>query len=244
MTPSTADGAAPFPLQTAWSIVLGAADRKSPQWKDKLESLVRSYWKPVYVYLIRRWNCAPQDAADLTQDLFAELYEDDFLHEADPERGRFRTFLKLKVRDLVLHDFARRSAQKRGGKARILSIHQLEDAPPIDPRWPGMTPEEEFDREWALSVLSQAIEDLRQKLTAEGREVVFRAFWNCTAATPPRSYRECADELGLKINDIGNYVYRARGELRKILQRTVRDLVERADDEDQELRYILRLLEE
>src|SRR5215831_8366027 len=133
---------ASFPAQTAWSVVLGAADRTSPEWREKLESLIRRYWRPVQAYLVRRWNCAPQDAADLTQDFFAALYEEDFLHQAAPERGRFRTFLKLKLRDLVLHDFARRSAQKRGGNARIVSIDRADPDGVLELRWPGASPED------------------------------------------------------------------------------------------------------
>jgi RNA polymerase sigma factor (sigma-70 family) len=235
---------AAFPFQTAWSVVLGAADRTSPEWKTRLESLIQRYWRPVYAYLIRRWNCSPQDAADLTQDFFAGLFEEDFLHEASPERGRFRTFLKLKLKDLVLHEFTRRSAQKRGGGTKILSIDRADADRAVELQWPGLTPEEEFDRVWAVSVLSQAMEELRKKLTGEGREAVFKAFWNCTAATPPQTYRRCADELGLKVNDVGNFVFRARAELRKILRQNVREIVDREGDDEQELNYILRLLEE
>jgi RNA polymerase sigma-70 factor (ECF subfamily) len=244
MATSTAGNPAAFPAQTAWSVVLGAADRTSPEWKEKLESLIRRYWKPVCAYLVRRWNCPPQDAADLTQDFFAALFEEDFLHQADRERGRFRTFLKLKLRDLVLHDVSRRSAQKRGGKAHIVSIDRADPDGILELRWPGATPEEDFDRCWAASLLSQAMEELREKLCAEGREILYKAFWNCSAAEPPQSYRQCALELGLKVNDIGNYVFRARGELRKILTRNVRELVEREEDAEAELQHLLRLLEE
>jgi RNA polymerase sigma-70 factor (ECF subfamily) len=233
---------APFPKETVWSLVLGATDRSSPEWKARLESLIGRYWKPVWWYLVRRWNCSPDDAADLAQEFFARLYEEDFLRQASPDRGRFRTFLKLKLRDLVVQDLRRRGAEKRGGRAKILSIDRTSDEGVLELEWPGLSPDEQFDRVWAACLLSGAIQELREKLRAEGREPVFKAFWSCAATNPPQSYKECAHELGVKVSDVGNYVFRARGELRRILLRLVHDSVEREGDRQEELDFILSLL--
>src|SRR5688572_16870589 len=106
-SPSRTDvptGPAPFPGQTAWSVVLGAASRSSPEWEKHFGTLVETYWRPVFWYLTRQWNCSREDALDLTQEFFLRLYEKDFLEQAAPERGRFRTFLKLQMRNLVVDD--------------------------------------------------------------------------------------------------------------------------------------------
>lgn len=235
---------AQFPSATAWSAVIGAADRNSPGWKTHLEFLTRRYWKPVRTYLVRRWRCSPEDAADLAQEFFATLLEKDVLTEARPERGKFRTFLKLKLRDLVLHDLQKKAARKRGGGARILSLDAAPDARAVELESPGASPEEAFDRSWAASLLASALERLEQKLKSEGRETVFLAFWNCAVASPPKSYRQCAEELGLKVNDVGNFVFRARKELRRILLEEVRASIERSQEAEEELEYLLGLLEE
>jgi RNA polymerase sigma-70 factor (ECF subfamily) len=44
----------------------------------------------VYVFIA---GAAIDDASDLTQEFFARLLEKNYLKEADPVRGRFRSFL-------------------------------------------------------------------------------------------------------------------------------------------------------
>src|SRR5687768_3560125 len=134
MTATT--GPMPFPAQTAWSVILGAASRTSADSEKHFQSMVRTYWRPVYWYLVKRWSCPREDALDLTQEFFLRLYEKDFLGQASPERGRFRTFLKLQLRNLVVDDLRRRNAQKRGGHVAIAG-----DAG-IEPAWSGPSPEE------------------------------------------------------------------------------------------------------
>src|SRR5574341_2124680 len=124
MTQSSTADAAPFPSATAWSTILNARDRTLPGWQAEVDRLVRLYWKPVWWYLIRRWQCNREDAADLTQEFFARLFEENFLLKACPERGRFRTFLKLELRDLVVEELRHRLAQKRSPGRKILPLEE------------------------------------------------------------------------------------------------------------------------
>jgi RNA polymerase sigma factor (sigma-70 family) len=243
MTQSTPTPA-PFPAGTAWSNILGAADRSTVEWRSRLDLLVRRYWKPICWYIRRRWNCSPEDAADLTQEFFSQLTEDNFLIQASPERGRFRTFLKLKLRDLVLQELRRRKAEKRGGRIGVFSIDQAEAEEGFEVSAPGRTPEQEFDREWAHSQLSSAIEELKADLQSRSKAVVFEAFWNCAVATPSLSYRQCGEKLGLGPQDVANHVFGARGELRKILLRQIRESVQTDEEAAQEFNYMLGLLGE
>src|SRR5687768_2386542 len=182
--PEALSDPAPFPGQTAWSVVLGAASRTSPERERHFEKLVRTYWRPVFWYLSKQWNCPREDALDLTQDFFLRLYEKGYLEGAAPERGRFRTFLKLQLRNLVVDDLRRRSARKRGGAAGPLpSLPETGR----EPAWKGLSPEEEFDRLWAAELLSLAMAELEEALIAEGKEVVARAFSGCCVNDPPRT---------------------------------------------------------
>lgn len=233
----------PFPTQTAWSIILTAREKNSAESRLRLEALVRLYWKPVWWFLIRRYGCSPEDAADLTQEFFARLYEEDFLKDASPERGRFRTFLKLKLRDLFIDDLRRRKAQKRGGEAHFVALEAGEEGK-ADPPWSGLTPEEEFDRMWARCLFAAAVRELEEKLKARGKEYVFRAFYNCVLAAPPKTYRQCAEDLGVKESDVTNYLFAARAQLRQILLRMVRETVEREGDAERELASLFNLFEQ
>lgn len=227
-----------FPSQTAWSTVLHARDRKAPDWKRDFERLVEKYWKPVYWYLVRRWKCPREHAADLTQEFFTLLFEDDVLKGASPERGRFRTFLKLKLRDVVIDDLRRRSAQKRGGGHAIRPLLDEHDEPVLSS---GPAPDEEFDRLWAGCLLADSLRELQKRYTGGERGRMFEAFHACTMAAPPQTYREAAAALGIKETDVHNYLIRLRSEFREILMERVRDSVETADEAQEELNELLTL---
>ena len=61
---------------THWSVVLTAGDGASPAAEAALERLCRTYWFPLYAHLRRRGR-GPDDAAELTQELFARLLRRD-----------------------------------------------------------------------------------------------------------------------------------------------------------------------
>jgi RNA polymerase sigma factor (sigma-70 family) len=229
----------PFPAQTSWSVVLGAASRGTPEGERHFDAMVQAYWRPVFWYLTRQWACAREDARDLTQEFFLRLYEKDFLEKAAPERGRFRTFLKLQLRNLVVDDLRRRKAQKRGGEGARIPLGD-ERAP--EPAWTGLGPEEEFDRLWAAELLSLSMVELEESLQGEGKDAQFRAFSNCCASKAPMSYRQCADALGVKEADVRGFIYRARQRLKDILVRRVRETVEHERDAEDELNGLLQLL--
>src|SRR5512144_802383 len=77
---------------THWSVVLTASDKEAPEASAALERLCRTYWYPLYAYVRRRGH-TPEDAQDLTQEFFARLLARNWVGSADPEKGRFRTFL-------------------------------------------------------------------------------------------------------------------------------------------------------
>jgi RNA polymerase sigma factor (sigma-70 family) len=234
---TTSSARAPFPSSTAWSTVLGAQDRNAPDRNLRLESLVKRYWKPVCWYLLKRWSCPPEDAADLTQEFFLRLAEGDALRGASPERGRFRTFLKLQLHDLVVDDLRRRRAQKRGGGAAPLPLDAV-----LQLEWPGQSPEEQFDRVWAADLLSGTLQDLKESLASEGKAAVFQAYWNCSVADPRMSYEECAAALGVTVEVVRHSVFNSRQAIRPMLLARVRESVEREEDAEEELAYLLKLL--
>jgi hypothetical protein len=57
-----------------------------------LNRFIVLYWKPVFYFLRARGQGLHQ-AEDLTQAFFTRLLERDWVRRADPQRGRFRTFL-------------------------------------------------------------------------------------------------------------------------------------------------------
>src|SRR3954469_15155015 len=54
---------------TCWTAVLAARHRGSPEARQGLEELCRTYWYPIYAF-IRRWGHTARDTEDLTQEYF------------------------------------------------------------------------------------------------------------------------------------------------------------------------------
>jgi RNA polymerase sigma-70 factor (ECF subfamily) len=139
---------------TSWTQVLAARDAPSSESRQALEGLCNVYWYPLYVF-VRRQGHAPEEARDLTQGYFAQLLEKGYLEDFDPALGRFRVFLKASVKNFLSKERDKAHALKRGGKARIVSL----DADDVEGRYryepvDKLTPEEIFERRWALTFWS------------------------------------------------------------------------------------------
>src|SRR5688572_16166996 len=154
---------------TRWSMVLAAGAASSPETERALADLCQRYWFPLYVYVRRRIG-AVEEARDLTQEFFAQLLERKTIARADPERGRFRSFLLTALQHFLSNEWQKQQTQKRGGGQRVLSLDfDSKDSQialePIDER----TAERLYERQWALTLLDGVLASLRQEHEAAGK---------------------------------------------------------------------------
>jgi hypothetical protein len=114
-----ASGGGSFP-ETRWTLIL--ASQTSPEQKCRaLGDLLQTYWQPLYVYL-RRKGLGPEEAADTVQGFAVRLLEKDFLSRLDPRRGRLRGYLKTALNHYLSNLREEASAEKRGGRVKIVSL--------------------------------------------------------------------------------------------------------------------------
>src|SRR5262245_24242720 len=161
------DGPSAFPT-TQWSLVILAGDPDAPQAKESLAELCHAYWYPLYAY-IRRRGYNPEQAKDLTQDFFVRALEKSLLAEADPARGRFRSFLRTVCAHFLANRRDWEHARKRGGSRITLPI----DAAGAEGQYAreladGLTPERIFDRSWALTLLGRVLDRLGREYDEAG----------------------------------------------------------------------------
>ena len=144
--------ASAFPA-THWSLVARMQDHNEAGRREALEELCRTYWYPAYAFVRRKGN-KPQDAEDLTQGFFLRFIEGDRFAGADPDRGRFRTYLLASLSNYLNDQWDRSRAQKRGGGRVPVSIEAslAEARYNREPRTEE-SPDELFDRRWALTIL-------------------------------------------------------------------------------------------
>ncbi|MCA9061677.1 MAG: sigma-70 family RNA polymerase sigma factor [Planctomycetaceae bacterium] len=235
---------------TQWSLVVAAAEHRAAAFgQDKaaaaaLESLCRSYWLPLYAYAKRRERNV-EDARDLTQQFFAELLEKNFLAAADPGRGRFRTFLLTAFQNFLSKDYARRETRRRGGGRQILSLDftsgdsQMTFEPTID-----QTPEQIFDRQWAMTLLQNVVDRLKEEYQAAGKAGQFAALKDTiTGRSHNVPLASAAEQLGMTEAAAKMAAHRLRRRYRDLLRQEIAETVASPRDVDAEIRSLFALFE-
>ena len=203
---------------THWSVVLAAGDGASAASSEALERLCRAYWFPLYAHLRRRGR-GPDDAADLTQELFARLLHREAFRGVGPDKGRFRTFLLTAADNLLADQHAAANALKRGGGRRPVELDALaaEARYAIEPVSPD-APDRDFDRRWALVLLDQAFAKLAEEQAARDDAAGFERLKPFLAAeAEPGEYQRLGAELGLAPNTIAKRVERLRERYRELV---------------------------
>ena len=112
---------------THWSLVVAAQpdEASQTQARQALEELCRAYWYPLYAF-VRNRGYSSSDAQDLTQSFFARFIETGGFASADPERGRFRSYLLGAMKHFLANEWHRAQAQKRGGGVTFLELDALD----------------------------------------------------------------------------------------------------------------------
>lgn len=228
---------------TEWTVVLGAAADSGESALAAMERLCRIYWPAVYAF-IRRQGHAPHDAQDFAQDFFARLVEKQSLQHVDRDKGRFRSFLVASLRNFLANARDHAQAAKRGGGMNVVSIEaeQAERGYFDVAGSRDATPEQSFDRQWALTVLDRAMKRLEQEQAAAGKSSQFSRLREFLSNAAEEGYDRAATDLGLKAGTVSVAVYRLRQRYRDLVRAEVAQTLAAGDDVDAELAYLLGVL--
>ena len=230
---------------TQWSLVLAAGRRSTPDAEQALAKLLSAYWPPIYAFLRRKGYPAPE-AEDLTQGFFVRLLEKDYLRDARRERGKFRSFLLASLKHFLANEWDRAKAGKRGGQFQFISLEEIasqENWRPPDPQ--TLTPEEQFERQWALTALNRVIALLGAEYKDAGKARLFESLKDFLIGADGLPYRQVAVALEMSEGAIKTAVHRLRGRFRKLLRAEIAETLPRPDDQgevDGEIRYLLKTL--
>jgi RNA polymerase sigma-70 factor (ECF subfamily) len=230
-------------VTTHWSMVLAAGKVASAEAQEALEVLCQTYWYPLYSY-VRRQGHQPDDAQDLTQEFFARLLEKHYLQSADPERGRFRSFLLTAFKRFLAKERDREKTKRRGGGRKLLSLDfeagekrfSLELAHEV-------TAEKIYEQHWALTLLDRVFARLRDEFDHEGKQKEFnclKVYLTGEAGAP--SYQEAATELAMTEGAVKVAVHRLRRRYRDLVREEIAQTVAGPEDVDEELRHLFAAL--
>lgn len=236
------EGSPRFPV-THWSVVVRAGGGESPEKKAALEALCQTYWYPLYAFA-RREGTSPEAAQDLVQGFLCRMLETGSLGAADPERGRFRSFLLTSFRNYGRNLAAKERALKRGGGKQLFSLEgddpegRLSNEPTHE-----ATPEKLFTRDWALTLLRTVMDKLRADYAAKGQERLFAAAEPLlSGADASGTPSEQAEALGISANAFRVALHRLRKRYRDALYQEVAQTVSFGKDVEAELQELLAAL--
>lgn len=204
-------GAARFPA-TRLSVVERIRSPEPEVRREAFGALAAGYWKPIYAYLRLKWRLPSQDAEDVAQGFLASAFEKQFLESYDPQKARFRTFLRTCL-DRYVQNFQKAArALKRGGGVTVLPLDFETAEGEIRTHEPSDAgPEELFRRELIRDLFARTVEQVRVDCERRGQTLQFRIFERYDLeASDSLTYADLATSFDLTVSQVTNALAAAR----------------------------------
>jgi DNA-directed RNA polymerase specialized sigma24 family protein len=230
---------------THWTRVL-AARGDSSEAQAALSELCAAYYQPVVAFL--SGNGRTDDAArELAHQFFSRILERNGLDGADPERGRFRSYLLGALKHFLHATREREERQKRGGAHEHVALRPTTDTSPgVDPAAPiSLAPDEAFDRQWAMTVLERALTAVERGVGAAGDGHEFEVLkpWltgDCHGHSQTQA--DAARRLNMSEGAVKVAIHRLRKRFREAVRQEIASTLNRSADLPNELEHLLAVL--
>ena len=239
---SNSPQASPVFATTHWSMVIRAGEATSEARDQALSTLCHAYWYPLYVF-VRRRGYSSHDAEDLTQGFFVELLRRKDIRGVDARRGRFRSYLLAALKHYLTNDWKHQNRQKRGGGCDVFSFDAETAEAQYGKESASESPEGDYDRSWALSMLNRALKALRAKYVKKGKEALFDALEPFLSATAEGEvYAKIGEKFELNESAVKMAVSRLRKRYGKAVRDEIAATVSEPDQVEEELQALLQAL--
>ena len=229
-------------VTTRWSIVV-AAGASTAASEEALATLCRTYWYALYAY-VRRCGHDVEQAEDLVQGFFLRVLDRGILRHAQPERGRFRSFLLASLKHFMINEYERARAVKRGGGVAplALDITAAEGRYALEPK-DALDPERLYERRWAQTLLRQAHVRLRSACVRSGKARLYDQLEPFVSGDDEGvPYRDIASALGMTEGAARVAVHRLRRKFRDLLREEIAHTVDGDAQVEEELRFLRQTL--
>ncbi|HEV2961375.1 MAG TPA: sigma-70 family RNA polymerase sigma factor [Candidatus Angelobacter sp.] len=174
------------------------------------EEIVRLHSRRIY-NLCYRFTSSPDDAQDLTQDVFIKIYRT--LRTYDVEKGAFTTWLTTLTRNLLVDHF-RRTRQDRLTDSMDAGLREEEDSLSLSDRLEDDAPNP--DDRLASKETQKIVQQALARLSPDLREaVILRDLQDL-------DYKEIAQVLKVPEGTVKSRINRGRMELARLLSRNKR----------------------
>ncbi|MBL8889713.1 MAG: sigma-70 family RNA polymerase sigma factor [Planctomycetaceae bacterium] len=228
---------------TSWSLVGDAAgDGGSKVARQALQELCQLYWYPLYSFS-RRQGFDPTEAEDVTQGFFAQMLAGELLAKADAGRGRFRTFLLAALTNYTANIRRDRSALKRGGGTKTLSLDYLdaERRYCLEPA-SNREPQHVFETQWALELLRVALAAVRDQYEAMGKMAIFEALSPRLTDPSEGPLAEIAQQLNMQVGAVKVALLRLRERYGQQIRLQIAKTLDDPSGVDDEIRELFQAI--
>jgi len=229
--------------ETRWSLVQRVQEKDDGKALVALGELMKLYWEPLHAFALGRGE-SPSDAEDAVQGFYEMLISRGSMLTVNQERGRLRSFLRASFERYLIDQWDKRSAAKRGGGKRHVSLEQeAEENHQLKELSHDVTPDKLFERRWVLTLLGRVMDALHANYVRRGKEEIFLALkgaleWQSTEF----KYAEAGEKIGMNENAVKQAVFRMRKKFGDLLRWEVAQTVTDPAEVDAELRELLHAL--
>ncbi|MBI5384850.1 MAG: sigma-70 family RNA polymerase sigma factor [Verrucomicrobia bacterium] len=223
--------------------MLSARGSESPTADSALATLCKSYWYPLYAF-IRRKGHGPAEAQDLTQEFFARLLAKHYFDKADPQKGRFRSFLLNALTHFLADEWDRVRRLKRGGGRPVVSLddadaegrYRLEPVEALDAA-------KIYERRWALTLLERVLTQLEAEHAQAGKTELFAQLQVVLLGDKGSvSYVELGRRLGMSEGAVKVAVHRMRKRYVQLFRAEIAHTVASPTEIDDEINHLFAVL--
>jgi RNA polymerase sigma-70 factor (ECF subfamily) len=230
---------------TRWSVVLLSAQSQAAGSSQALAELCQSYWYPLYAF-IRHRGYSADDAQDLTQGFFLDLFEHDALKRVDQSKGKFRSFLLAALQNYLSNEATRMRSLKRGGSVEFVyfDMESAEDRYRLEPA-DHLTPEKIFDARWAMALLAEAMNRLSREYVVQGKATTFevlKIFLDPLNSKKLPTYEQMANQLKVSVAAVKTLIHRLRRQYTVFVREEISRTVSDAGDIDVEIHELCEAL--
>ncbi len=210
-------------INTRWSVVFQAHQGSSQEVVAAQQALMQRYCGAMYKYILAAVR-DPHVAEELCQE-FALLFVQGNFKRVDPERGRFRDYVKTVLFHLVANW---RRRQNRQGVAYDSEVHEpAQAAPAVEPS------DQKFLDNWRDELLGRAWEGLERIENQTGQ--LYFTMLRFRAASPDVKSEQMAQQLAERLGKpltavaVRQTVHRAREKFADLLLDEVARSLETTD---------------
>jgi len=194
--------------------------------KDLFNDMIRKYQQPIAKFLMLR-GFKIYEAEDICQETFIQITSDNFLSQADKDKGKFRSLILSVVKNLSYNYLKKNNSRKKKETAAMESSTD------------HMT-DESFNECWAFNIIQDALDKLKaisQESKVPYYDIIYLRFFDNL------SFEDIRIKLGLGEKELRNHTKYANRKIKCIILDLIKQYCSSLDEFQHEVQSLSKYWE-